>query len=267
MRTFSSAMNVGVRGIQSTIRTKRSRRFKNLPRLVGRHELTTYWVFRGVNVEVCPGDVLIVLGPDELMCTTLMRCVCGLLPADEGTLEGDPSSILVSPPKGKTLRLLSLKQSIYMMAGLYGMTDRQAAERFDDIATMAGVQGSLNLTVDEAPPTMKVQIAYSVAMHAPVDLLAFDGTAICGQPDFAKHSIPRLKAARDEGRALLIRTKNVALISELGSKAIILDEKDSRTVSTTEGIEYLNSNKASRPMPSRKKPDEEDDDDEDAIGM
>lgn len=266
MNTLSAATNVGVQGIRSTVRIRRSQRFKNLPRMFGRHEFSTYWVFRGANIEVGSGEVLIVLGNDPLMCTTLMRCMCGLLPADEGTIEGDARSILVSPPTGKALRLLSLRQSILMMAGLYGMTDRQAAERFDAIASTAGVQDSLPLTINDAPPSMKLQIALSVALHAPVDLLAFDGTARGGDPDFAKHTIARLTAARDKGQALLIRTENVALINALGSKAIILGEEVSRTASIAEAIDYLKGGKNAEPEPVRQNTDDEDDE-EDVVGI
>lgn len=266
MSSYATAIDVGLQGVTSTLRAKRSNRFKNLPRVFGRHELSKEWIFRGASIDANPGDVVIVLGDEIVQCTTFMRCMCSLLPADEGVIGGDARSVLVPQPKGKTIRLLSFRQAIFMLAGVYGMTDRTAAEHFDEIATMAGVQDQLHLLVEDASPAIRLQLAFSIAMFTPVDLLAFDGTAMGGEPEFAELCIPRLMAARDSGQALLIRTKSVPLVRELGSKVIVLGKKSSRTVSIDEAITYMKDQRGQKPT-KRRPMQQDDEDDQDIVGM
>jgi len=47
------------------------------------------WVFRGVDLQVRPGAVTAVLGPNGRGKTTLVRCAAGLLSPDEGTIRRD----------------------------------------------------------------------------------------------------------------------------------------------------------------------------------
>lgn len=254
MNTYAAAIDMGVKGTRSTIRTRRSNRFKKLPRMFGRHQLSEYWIFRGANIDVNPGDVVIVLGDSDLLPTTFMRCLCDLLPADEGIVKAESRSILVPPPRNKAIKLLSVRQAVYMLAGLSGMTDREVAERFEAIVDMAGVRGILHETIDDSPPDVKQKIAFSIAMAAPADLVALDRTAIVGDPDFKSKCIPRLETARDRGQSLVIATKNPGLIEAMGSKAIILGDTHSRAVSSTEAVEYVKSAKAAQRNLRKRRP-------------
>ncbi|MFI6999732.1 ABC transporter ATP-binding protein [Nocardia sp. NPDC050175] len=45
------------------------------------------WIFRNVTVDARPGEVLAVLGPNARGKTTMLKCLSGLVPPTEGTVE------------------------------------------------------------------------------------------------------------------------------------------------------------------------------------
>ena len=265
MTTGPVAKDVGLQILEKTLRSKRGKRFRKLPRVMARHDISMVWIFRGANVSLTPGDVLITLGEENLQPTSFLRVLCGLLPPDAGTVKVSDRSLLANQPKPKTLLNLSVGQSVKMLAGLYGMTDEETAERFDAICQMALVTKILHEPIDDQRPWLRAQLAFATAMHAPVDVLGLDGIAIVGEPKFREQCLPRLRAARDDGRILLIATRDPTLVRALGTKAILLGEDESVELSVSDAATYLEESSKSRKKGRRRLRqlmlDNEDDDD------
>jgi ABC-type polysaccharide/polyol phosphate transport system ATPase subunit len=268
MTSYAITTDSGVLGIHSEMRTKRSKRFKNLPRVLSSHELSSYWIFRHASVSLEPHDALIVLSPEPLQSTTFMRMMCSLLPTDEGTVLGDARSLLTMAVKKRVVRTLSVRQSVFMLAGLGGLTDAEVAERFARIASMARIKKILNERIDELPHAIWQQIAFSVAMFAPADILAFDGTATVGEPKFLKQCPARLQSARDAGQALMLTTRDPNLVRSLGTKAILLDDEATHELSISEAASYISDEKKSGRRKRRKTRRQMDmGDDEETLGF
>jgi ABC-type polysaccharide/polyol phosphate transport system ATPase subunit len=271
MSAYAVAIDLGIKGMEATIRTKRGERFKRLPRLLSSHQLSPYWVFRQANVSVGPGEGVLVVDDDPVGSTAFMRSICGLLPADEGSVHGDSRSVMASLPKKGIVRGLSVGQTIVMVAGLYGMSDHETDERMDEVIRMAQVRGILGQRIEEAPRHVREQISFSLAMVAPADILAFPGRPLVGGPEFQSRCAGLLAEQRERGRALLIRTSNVGLARMLCDTAIFLDEEGSTTMPMGEAREELErrarEGKRQRQEHRRaKRVDPEDDDMDDTAG-
>ncbi len=239
MTSHATAVDLGVQGVRSTIRSKQGKPFRKLPRLLGSHELSPYWVFRKVNLSVDPGDCVVVIADDPLMSTTFMRSLCGLLPADEGLVRSDCRSLMVSPVPNRLLRGLSVRQAIFMLGGLFGMSDQEIDERTDEVVRIAQVRRVLNNRIEESPRHLRHQIAFSLAMVAPVDIVAFSRNPIVGGPQFQPTCAGHLARQKQQGRGLLISTSNSNLVRSLCTKAILLDEEESTTISVDEALKAL----------------------------
>jgi ABC-type polysaccharide/polyol phosphate transport system ATPase subunit len=239
MTSYAAAIDLGIEGVEATIRAKRGTRFKNLPRLLGSHELSLYWVFRKANISVDSGDCILVIADDPLISTTFMRSLCGLLPADEGIVRGDSRSLMVSPPKNRAINGLSVRQTIFMLGGLYGMSDHEIDERTDEVIAMAQVKNMLNRRIEESPGHVKQQISFSLAMVAPVDILAFNGSPVVGGPKFRPTCVEHLATQKANGKGLLISTPDLGLARALCTKAILLDPEESTAAPLDEALEEL----------------------------
>lgn len=67
---------------------------------VGHQFPETGWVFRHVTLEVPPGSVTVVLGPNGRGKTTLVRCAAGLLKPEEGSVTHDSPIGFVPQARG-----------------------------------------------------------------------------------------------------------------------------------------------------------------------
>lgn len=234
MNGLADAAGMGVQGVEEVMRAKRSKRFKRVPRLLGSHERSKYWLFREANLSVQPGDVVLVVADRPLAATAFMRTLCGLLPPDEGTVRAQGRSLMLATPRSRALSGLSVRQTVFMLGGLYGVSDAEVEALSDKVIDMAQVRELLSDRIEECPRKVKVQIAFAWAMLAPVDLVAIQGEPIMGGADFRRGCAGHLADLKAQGRGLVIATRDLALAKSLCTKAIILDKDESTTASVAE---------------------------------
>lgn len=244
--TEFEAVNLGVKGLQESIRQKSGGKLRGASRLVGRHEVTEYWVFREANVELEPGEALVVLSDETPQSTDFLRVAAGILPADEGTSHTTGRSLLVNPPRPKILRALSVGQSVRMLSGFYGMTDTEVDENFTAICRMARVHKILNEPIEEQDRNVRFQIAFSAAACAPVDLLCFDRMTWVGDEEFREACAPILRDLQAQGKTLIMAGASPPIARAIGTKGILLDEENTETLTIEETFQHLRGERRTR---------------------
>lgn len=234
MTSLVDVAGMGVQGIEEVMRAKRSKRFKRVPRLLGSREQSRYWLFREANLTVEPGDVVLVVADPPLAATAFMRSLCGLLLADEGSVSTRGRSLMLAMPRSRALSGLSVRQTVFMLGGLYGVPDSEVEALADRVIEMAEVGDLLGDRIEDSPRKVKVQIAFAWGMLAPVDLVAIQGEPIMGDADFRRGCAGHLADLKAQGRGLVIMTRDLALAKSLCTKAIILDKNTSTTTTVAE---------------------------------
>ena len=208
-----------------------------------------------------PGQALVLVSRDPVRTSAALRVMAGILPVDTGSVQRPDRSLLLVSPQGRWLRELSVEQTIRLLAGTYGLHDDEIEQMVVPVARMAGSR------LHAAPCRWRIwaskyadQIAFAIAMHAPVPLVMFDHTATMGTAEF-RHTCPdRLVALRDAGKALVIATDKPKVALQVGTDAVILRGKRCDPVSVVEAAEFL----LRGPGKTRKRPqrNQEEDDDE-----
>lgn len=142
------------------------------------------WLFEGLDLELGPGDVLVVTGPNGTGKTTLLRILAGLLPAGEGRTGWRPE------PPDQQVRLhylghqnsvkgaMTAAQNLAFWQRLSGAEDEAGAldtacERFDLEALL-----DLPARVLSAGQQRRLALARLVAIPAPLWLLDEPTTAL-----------------------------------------------------------------------------------------
>ncbi len=255
--TLAAFTDAGMEGVRLR---KKKRIIKGVPRMMGSHEREVYWVFQGLRAEVDPGQALVLVSRDPVRTSAALRVMAGILPVDTGSVQRPDRSLLLVSPQGRWLRELSVEQTIRLLAGTYGLYDDEIEQMVVPVARMAAVDSMLHLPLADLSRKYAGQIAFAIAMHAPVPLVMFDHTATLGTAEF-RHTCPdRLVALRDAGKALIIATDKPKVALQVGTDAVILRGKRCDPVSVVDAAEFL----LRGPGKTRKRPqrNQEEDDDE-----
>ncbi|MET0233516.1 MAG: ABC transporter ATP-binding protein [Kibdelosporangium sp.] len=193
-------------------------------------------VLHGIDLEVAPGEVVVVLGANGAGKTTLLRAISGLIPhTGEITVSGDhvrdasPDVMLrhgVSlVPQGRgTLTDLSVKDNLRVGA----ITRRGAREVAADIDTWCAVFPVLGQRREQLAGTLsggeQQMLAIARAMMSRPRLLLCDEISLGLAPVIVQGLFDVLRRLNaDEGTALLLVEQNAELALEIAARVYLLE--------------------------------------------
>ncbi len=184
-----------------------------------------FWVLRGVNFEVFPGEMLGVVGRNGVGKSTLLTLVAGLMRADEGHIRvrGQVSALL---DRARSLHpLLTGRENIQTSGLLSGLSRNQVTQRFDQIVEFAEIEGFLDAPVRTYSSGMKARLAFSVAVHTDPDILLVDEFLFVGDQFFQDKCTTRIRTLMQNGTAVLLTSHIAARISAHCNRAMWLGSK------------------------------------------
>ncbi|MDP4013978.1 MAG: hypothetical protein U0990_11300 [Candidatus Nanopelagicales bacterium] len=258
MKPTAALADVGARGL---IVKRTRRRFSRIPTLAGGKDRRPYWILRNVTMEVNPGEALFIVDSSTHRRQTVMRLMSGLVDPDEGSVVVPPRSLLLPVPRFRQVKTLSIGQSLRLLAGIHGMTDREIDERFDSIAERAGVRRIIHRPVDETSSFMLRQLAFCVATSAPVNLLALDSMAEVGTQGFRPTCVPQLQDLMSKGMALVVVSRDPKLLRTLATRVVLLTAKGAAPVDPDTAVQVMRTMRSEARV-GRRRTDEDDRDDE-----
>ena len=133
-----------------------------------------------ISFEILKGETVGILGKNGSGKSTLLQIICGTLTPTNGEITIN----------GKVAALLELgagfnpeftgRENVFLNAALYGLTNKQISERFDQIANFADIGEFINQPVKTYSSGMYVRLAFAVIVHVDADILVVDEALAVG---------------------------------------------------------------------------------------
>ncbi|WP_307807355.1 ABC transporter ATP-binding protein [Naasia sp. SYSU D00948] len=196
---------IEVRG--AGIRFRRNRRgrrtFKDL--FSGRNRRLRpdeFWALRDVSFTVRPGEAIGVVGRNGQGKSTLLKLVAEVVLPDEGTVAVRAGVAPLIEITGGFVDDLSVRDNVYLTAGLHGMSRREIDERFGEIIDFAEIGDFLDTPYKHLSSGMKVRLAFSVISRLEEPILLVDEVLAVGDRAFREKCYARIQELLDGGRTL-----------------------------------------------------------------
>src|SRR6516162_5785713 len=183
-----------------------------------------FWALRDVSFEVKRGEVLGIIGRNGAGKSTLLKILSRITEPSEGrvTIKGRVASLL-EVGTGFHPELTG-RENIYLNGTILGMTRAEIRRKFDEIVSFSDVERFLDTPVKRYSSGMYVRLAFAVAAHLTPDILIVDEVLAVGDHEFQKKCLGKMHdVASREGRTVLFVSHNLAAISELASRAVLLN--------------------------------------------
>ncbi|HZC26549.1 MAG TPA: ATP-binding cassette domain-containing protein [Actinopolymorphaceae bacterium] len=143
--------------------------------LHARYSRRTPWVLRGIDVELRPGDTVVVQGRNGAGKSTLLRVLAGLLPVRRrGEVSGRPEVVGWLPERFPTRMPFTVGSYLLAMAAVHGIPAAQARSRIDGLADRLHFQAFLSTRLGSLSQGTGRKVGLTQALLRPPGLLVMD---------------------------------------------------------------------------------------------
>lgn len=207
-------------------RNRRARRnFKDL--FSGRKRRTRpgeFWALRHVSFDVRAGEAIGVVGRNGQGKSTLLKLVSEVVLPDEGSVRVASGVAPLIEITGGFVDDLTVRDNVYLTAGLHGMTKKEIDERFDEIIDFAEIGDFVDTPYKHLSSGMKVRIAFAVISRLEEPILLVDEVLAVGDKAFREKCYRRIEELLAGGRTLFFVSHNEKDLRRFCSRGLYLDK-------------------------------------------
>ncbi len=189
-----------------------------------------FWALRNVSFTVQAGDRIGVIGRNGAGKSTLLKLLSRITEPTAGriSIEGRVASLL-EVGTGFHPELTG-RENIYLNGAILGMRRAEIKRRFDEIVSFSEVERFLDTPVKRYSSGMYVRLAFAVAAHLEPEILIVDEVLAVGDAQFQKKCLGKMEEVGKEGRTILFVSHNMAAITTLCTKGVLLNQGSVVTV-------------------------------------
>jgi lipopolysaccharide transport system ATP-binding protein len=182
-----------------------------------------FWALKDVSFDIKQGDRVGIIGRNGAGKSTLLKVLSRITEPTFGSvaITGRVASLL-EVGTGFHPELTG-RENIYLNGAILGMSKAEITKKFDEIVAFAEVERFLDTPVKRYSSGMYVRLAFAVAAHLEPDILIVDEVLAVGDAQFQKKCLGQMEKAGKDGRTVLFVSHNMAMISNLCQKGIVLE--------------------------------------------
>jgi ABC-2 type transport system ATP-binding protein len=207
-------------------RNRRSRRsFKDL--FAGsdrRARPDEFWPLRNVSFTVAPGEAIGVVGRNGQGKSTLLKLVAEVVFADEGSVRVGAGVAPLIEITGGFVDDLTVRDNVYLTAGLHGMKKSEIDERFDEIIAFSEIGDFLDTPYKHLSSGMKVRIAFAVISRLEEPIILVDEVLAVGDKAFREKCYRRIEELLAGGRTLFFVSHSEKDLRRFCTRGLYLDK-------------------------------------------
>ncbi|MFC7430771.1 MULTISPECIES: ABC transporter ATP-binding protein [unclassified Agrococcus] len=220
-----TVIDVAGLGIRFKRTRSASRSFKDL--FAGRTRRTRpgeFWALRDVSFRVEAGEAIGVVGRNGQGKSTLLKLVAGVVLPDEGSVEVHGGVAPLIEITGGFVADLTVRDNVYLTAGLHGMTKTEIDAAFDEIIGFAGIEDFVGTPYKHLSSGMKVRLAFSVISRLQEPIMLVDEVLAVGDKAFREQCYRRIESMLAEGRTLFFVSHNERDLKRFCTRGLYLDK-------------------------------------------
>jgi ABC-2 type transport system ATP-binding protein len=222
--TAAPVISVRSAGIRFKRNRRASRSFKDL--FAGgqrRRRADEFWALRDVSFDVRPGEAIGVVGRNGQGKSTLLKLVAQVMLPDEGQVRVGAGVAPLIEITGGFVGDLTVRDNVYLTAGLHGMSRAEIRDAFDEIIAFAEIGDFVDTPYKHLSSGMKVRIAFAVISRLDEPVILVDEVLAVGDKAFREKCYRRIEELLAGGRTLFFVSHSDKDLRRFCDRGLYLD--------------------------------------------
>jgi ABC-2 type transport system ATP-binding protein len=183
---------------------------------------TQFQALNDVSFTIGAGESVAVMGLNGSGKSTTLKLVSGVLEPDEGRVF----------TRGKVAGLIEVgagfhpdltgRENVFLNAAILGMSEKETKARFDEIVAFSEIEDFIDQEVKHYSSGMFMRLAFSVAIHVPLDVLLVDEVLAVGDAPFRAKCNAKLKELAGQGVTMMVVSHSKGQVKQLCSRGIVI---------------------------------------------
>lgn len=200
-----------------------------------------FHALRDISFSVQPGEVMGIIGRNGAGKSTLLKILSRITEPTAGMakLRGRVASLL-EIGTGFHPELTG-RENIYLNGTILGMKKNEIDKRFDEIVDFSEIEAFLDTPVKRYSSGMYLRLGFGIAAHLEPKILIVDEVLAVGDIGFQRKCIEKMDKVGREGRTILFVSHNMAAVTKLCSRGILLERGRVKALGGIESVvqEYV----------------------------
>jgi ABC-2 type transport system ATP-binding protein len=186
-------------------------------------EYEEFWVFRGISLQVAPGEVLGIVGRNGAGKSTLLKLVARVMKPVQGQVGVNGRvTPLLELGAGFDFELTG-QENIYLFGSILGISRKEMNQKLGKIIEFSELGDFIDSPLRTFSSGMVIRLGFAVATAIDPDILLLDEILAVGDAGFQKKSLEVIHHFRRSGVTILFVSHNLAQIRALCDKVLWLD--------------------------------------------
>lgn len=215
----------------------------------GKDNSIKFEAIKNISFELYAGEKLGLIGGNGSGKSTLLRIIAGIYQSDSGNIISNGNIIYINGFGIGLKHRLSMRDNIYLVASIMGLSRKEINQRFDEIVAFSELEEFVDTKIYQFSYGMIMRLCFSISMHClqykKNDILLLDEVfGSGGDFSFEKKAIAKMESLIKQGASFIIVSHNLETITKYCDRVILLDEGEIMSVGAAEEIvnAYKNSN-------------------------
>ena len=181
-----------------------------------------FWGLRDISFSIAPGEAVGLVGANGHGKSTLLKLIAGVMIPDEGTIKTRGQVAPMIEVTGGFVGDLTVRDNIWLAAGLKGLTKKQIARRFDEIVEWAEIGHRLDTPLRHLSSGMKAKVGFSVITSIDRPIVLVDEVLSVGDRAFRQKCFNRMEELRLSGKTIVLVSHSEAQIERFCKRGLYL---------------------------------------------
>ena len=210
--------------LAQVVRHRGGGRRQQLRRLAGETKRTALSVFEGIDLDIPSGQAVAVLGRRNAGAIELLRLAAGTLIPDVGHVHRRDLVVPVIDGSNVLDGAITVRQNVYQVGALLGMTPEQVSERLDWIVEFAELRKFMDGYLRHAPRYARQRIVWTVSMATRARIFAIEKALVVGNEEFEAKCWAHVEALKADGVTFLVEGERRVPLERFCDRGIVLSE-------------------------------------------